>query len=122
MTCPRCHAENREGRRFCAECGASLAFACPACGFSNEPGEKFCGGCGAPLRYSPTVAQPKFGAPESYTPKHLAEKILTSKARAKPRPHVVSGRRICGQAPEWRQAGHPPGRATDEVRIGEVIE
>jgi class 3 adenylate cyclase/tetratricopeptide (TPR) repeat protein len=80
MTCPRCHAENRDGRRFCAECGASLALACPACGFSNEPGEKFCGGCGAPLRSSPTVAPPKFGAPESYTPKHLAEKILTSKA------------------------------------------
>jgi class 3 adenylate cyclase/tetratricopeptide (TPR) repeat protein len=57
-----------------------LALACPACGFSNEPGEKFCGGCAAPLRSSPTVAQPKFGAPESYTPKHLAEKILTSKA------------------------------------------
>jgi class 3 adenylate cyclase/tetratricopeptide (TPR) repeat protein len=80
MRCPRCHAENRKGRRFCAECGALLAVACPACGFSNEPGEKFCGGCGAPLQSSPTVAQAKFGAPESYTPKHLAEKILTSKA------------------------------------------
>src|SRR5262245_16261658 len=80
MTCPRCHAENREGRRFRAECGALLAFACPACAFSNVPGERFCGGCGAPLRSSPTVTQLKFGAPESYTPKHLAEKILTSKA------------------------------------------
>src|SRR5262249_61480414 len=79
MTCPRCHAENREGRRFCAECGASLAV-CRACAFSNEPGEKFCGGCGAPLRSSPPVAEAKFGAPESYTPRHLAEKILTSKS------------------------------------------
>jgi hypothetical protein len=75
MRCPRCQAENREGCRFCAECGAALALACPACGFSNEPGEKFCGGCGAPLQTSPTVAQPKFGASESYAPKHLAEKI-----------------------------------------------
>jgi class 3 adenylate cyclase/tetratricopeptide (TPR) repeat protein len=79
MQCPRCQAENRHGRRFCGDCGASLALACPACGFSNEPGEKFCGGCGAPLRSSPTATQPKFGAPESYTPTHLAEKILTSK-------------------------------------------
>src|SRR5262244_1569643 len=71
MQCSRCRAENRQGRRFCAECGASLALACPACGFSNEPGEKFCGGCGAPLGSSPTVAEPKFGAPESYAPKHL---------------------------------------------------
>ena len=79
MRCPHCQAENREGRRFCAECGASLALACPACGFSNEPSERFCGGCGTSMRPSPTVAPPKFGAPESYTPKHLAERILTSK-------------------------------------------
>jgi|RhiMethySRZTD1v2_1073278.scaffolds.fasta_scaffold2984974_1 hypothetical protein len=25
MQCPRCQAENRAGRRFCAECGAPLA-------------------------------------------------------------------------------------------------
>jgi predicted amidophosphoribosyltransferase len=53
MTCPRCQRENREGRRFCSECGASLAVACAACGFSNEPGEKFCGGCGQPLLSAP---------------------------------------------------------------------
>lgn len=39
MQCPRCHAENREGRRFCGECG--LAFTCPSCGFLNEGSEKF---------------------------------------------------------------------------------
>ena len=80
MHCPRCSAENRDGRRFCAECGSSLALACPACGFSNELDEKFCGGCGASLRASPAAARPMFGAPETYTPKHLAEMILTSRA------------------------------------------
>ncbi|MBI1724508.1 MAG: zinc ribbon domain-containing protein, partial [Candidatus Tectomicrobia bacterium] len=80
MQCPRCQAENREGRRFCAECGASLAFPCPACGFSNEPGEKFCGGCGQPLGAVPPTAESKFASPHSYTPKHLAEKILTSRS------------------------------------------
>ena len=39
-------------------------------------GNKFCGQCAAPLRTTPTA---KFAAPDSYTPKHLAEKILTSK-------------------------------------------
>ncbi len=47
MHCPKCRFENRDGRRFCSECGATLASACPTCGFSNDPGEKFCGGCGA---------------------------------------------------------------------------
>src|SRR5262245_10524107 len=78
MKCFRCQADNRAGRRFCAECGASLAFVCPACGFSNEPGEKCCGGCGGPVT-SPSQAS-QFPSPESYTPKHLAEKILTSKS------------------------------------------
>ena len=78
MKCPRCRAENREGRRFCADCGASLSFPCASCGFSNEPGEKFCGGCGQPLR-SIQLTPTGFPAPESYIPAHLAEKILTSK-------------------------------------------
>ena len=39
---------------------------------------KFCGDCGAPLTQAVTAA--KFLSPESYTPKHLAEKILTSKS------------------------------------------
>jgi class 3 adenylate cyclase len=80
MTCPRCHAGNREGRRFCAKCAAPLATACPSCGFSNEPGEDFCGGCAAPLAVASRPVQPRFAAPQSYTPKHLAEKILTSKS------------------------------------------
>jgi class 3 adenylate cyclase/tetratricopeptide (TPR) repeat protein len=79
MPCPRCHAENREGRRFCAKCAAPLATACPSCGFTNEPGEDFCGGCAAPLAAASRPVEPRFAAPQSYTPKHLAEKILTSK-------------------------------------------
>jgi predicted ATPase/class 3 adenylate cyclase len=77
MKCPRCQQENRPGRKFCSECGASLALSCPSCGFSNEPGEKFCGGCGTSLL---TPSTPQFAAPESYTPKHLAERIINSKA------------------------------------------
>jgi class 3 adenylate cyclase/tetratricopeptide (TPR) repeat protein len=49
MLCPNCGAENREGRKFCAQCGSSLGLTCPACGAANEPGERFCGECGAPL-------------------------------------------------------------------------
>jgi hypothetical protein len=64
--------------KFCGECGARLAAVCPACGASNAGTQKFCGECGGPL--TGTAAAGKVASPESYTPKHLAEKILTSKA------------------------------------------
>ncbi len=80
MRCPRCHAENREGRRFCGDCGLSLASTCPSCGFLNEGSERFRGGCGRSLATPAAGAEAKFSTPESYTPKHLAENILTSKA------------------------------------------
>ena len=47
-----------------------------------EAGSKFCDGCGV-LLAPPGAAGPgpaRFAVPESYTPKHLAEKILTSKS------------------------------------------
>src|SRR5437667_3964959 len=78
MTCPGCRAENPPGQRFCGECGARLTSMCAACGAANAPGQRFCGGCGAPLNGAAPIA--KFASPEDYTPKHLAEKILTSKA------------------------------------------
>src|SRR6516225_8949365 len=80
MQCPRCQAENREGRRFCGKCAAPLTAACPSCGFSNELGENFCGGCGAPVAAAERPAEPRFASPKTYTPKHLAEKILTSRS------------------------------------------
>jgi class 3 adenylate cyclase/tetratricopeptide (TPR) repeat protein len=49
MRCGKCGTDNREGRRFCAECGCALNTQCARCGASNEPGEKFCGQCGAAL-------------------------------------------------------------------------
>jgi class 3 adenylate cyclase/tetratricopeptide (TPR) repeat protein len=49
MHCRVCSSENREGRRFCANCGAELVVECPACGSANEPGDRFCGACGTAL-------------------------------------------------------------------------
>jgi hypothetical protein len=64
--------------KFCGECGARLELLCSSCRAPNRPTNKFCNDCGAPLAQPATAA--KFFAPESYTPKHLAEKILTSKS------------------------------------------
>jgi len=54
MQCPRCQAENRAGRRFCGECGATMT-------------------------PSAATVRPSL-SPQSYIPKHLAEQILASKA------------------------------------------
>ena len=75
MRCSRCQHDNPSGQRFCGECGVRLAVACSACGASNPPGQKFCGECGGSL----AEVAAKVAAPEAYTPKHLAERILTSK-------------------------------------------
>jgi class 3 adenylate cyclase len=49
MPCTRCGAENREGARFCEECGAQAEVTCPGCGTGVTPGKRFCGDCGAAL-------------------------------------------------------------------------
>src|SRR5262245_9496980 len=56
MRCSKCGADNREGRKFCAECGETLASKCPRCGATNESREKFCGECGAALGTSQSAA------------------------------------------------------------------
>jgi class 3 adenylate cyclase len=48
-TCAACGTLNRAGRKFCADCGATLGSSCPDCGAANEPGERFCGECGSSL-------------------------------------------------------------------------
>ena len=65
--------------KFCGQCAAPLASVCSSCGAANPPGNKFCGQCAAPLTVG-NHSEPRFASPEVYTPKHLAEKILTSKA------------------------------------------
>jgi ribosomal protein L40E len=75
MQCPRCQQENPPQAKFCLECGARLAVACGKCRAELPATAKFCLECGEPINQ-----QSQTRAPESYTPKHLAEKILTSRS------------------------------------------
>jgi len=79
VKCPGCQHENPTGSSFCLECGARLGLTCASCGADLPARSKFCNKCGTPVATEPAI-QPRFTSPESYTPKHLAEKILTSKA------------------------------------------
>ena len=81
MKCAKCEYDNRTGARFCEQCGAHLASVCTYCGAELSPTARFCSQCGHPAG-APAKASSssRFGIPEAYTPRHLAEKILTSKA------------------------------------------
>jgi class 3 adenylate cyclase/tetratricopeptide (TPR) repeat protein len=76
MKCPRCQAENLADSLFCEECSAPLEAACPACGAGNRPAAKFCRKCRAPLASARDAAPD----PRARTPRHLADKILISRA------------------------------------------
>ena len=77
MTCPRCHAQNRNGLRFCEYCGASLSATCPRCGVPIVSAVSFCGSCGSALTGSPPD---RFASPGAYTPQYLADRILSSRS------------------------------------------
>ncbi|MBI2876166.1 MAG: zinc ribbon domain-containing protein [Candidatus Tectomicrobia bacterium] len=106
MQCPQCQYENLPDSVFCQECGTKLERVCPQCQAGNPLAGKFCRKCGIPLLGPPaaprvpppsgTEAAPQRGVqPEKaarvglrpltsdamgYTPKHLVEKILTTRS------------------------------------------
>jgi len=79
MQCPRCQHDNRPQAKFCEECATPLIRICANCGAQLSATAKFCSECAHPVA-GPFPVPPRFGSPQTYTPKHLAEKILTSKS------------------------------------------
>jgi len=81
MRCPHCDADTPGGAKFCIECGTPVRARCPQCGADTLPRAKFCGECGTPLSGQPTAPPTShLPLPASYTPSHLAEKILHSRS------------------------------------------
>ena len=76
MRCPGCQQQVPDDADFCPRCGVRVAV-CPDCGTAAAPGDAFCRRCGRALA---AMAPPaRFASPRGYTPRHLAEKILTSR-------------------------------------------
>ena len=83
MICPGCRFENEADAAFCTHCGARLERVCPNCQTPNGSDARFCKRCGhaLPALDAPPAQPPApFASPLGYTPKHLAEKILTSRS------------------------------------------
>ncbi|MBF0474599.1 MAG: AAA family ATPase [Deltaproteobacteria bacterium] len=89
MLCPQCQSDNRDGAKFCSECGTKFAQICTNCQAQLRSGAKFCDECGHKVgqdKSSVSSATPQaspspdFANPLSYTPKPLAEKILAARS------------------------------------------
>jgi class 3 adenylate cyclase/tetratricopeptide (TPR) repeat protein len=82
MICPQCQRDNLPDAIFCEHCGTRLETVCSHCGEPNRRGATFCRICGQAINQTSTIATAKVpGAPspDSYVPRHLAEKILASR-------------------------------------------
>src|SRR5215470_3426967 len=82
MICPKCHCENLPDSIFCDHCSMRLETVCSHCGAPTRRGASFCRMCGQTTHQAATIAPAGVSeapAPDSYVPKHLAEKILASR-------------------------------------------
>ena len=66
--------------RFCEECGAPLGTGLPECGGERSRARSSARSAGPLSGRAEPPSRPAIRPAESYTPKHLAEKILTSKS------------------------------------------
>ena len=80
MRCSECQTELPNGAKFCLECGKKLDLSCPHCGKTIPPVSKFCLECGHQLQKTEEAPHIDYTRPKSYTPKFLADKILTSRS------------------------------------------
>ena len=78
MQCPGCQHESSATAKFCEHCGAPLSRRCTNCGTTLSARARFCPECGRSAD-APAAVADRFPSPQSYTPKHLAERILTSR-------------------------------------------
>ncbi len=69
MKCPKCQFDNRQGVKFCEECGTRMELRCPGCGAELPPGRKFCGQCGRDLEGKDVIG--RIGPPIGGERKHI---------------------------------------------------
>lgn len=75
MTCDVCGTSNKEGRKFCRECGSPLAAVCGNCGAVNEADDKFCGNCGQALGTEEST--PTSTTSQPFTPQQPEQRFVS---------------------------------------------
>ena len=87
LRCSACGHENPDDSSFCEACAQDLEMLCAACGLGNRPTARFCRKCRTPLTATLSATAPVPADPltlhrdaRTYTPKHLADKILQSRS------------------------------------------
>jgi len=80
MECQRCQFENRQGAKFCFKCGTKLELKCCQCGKRLPSAAVFCDESGFSLPVASETTPIDYSMPHSYTPKYLADKILTTRS------------------------------------------
>ncbi len=111
MICPRCQADNKDGRKFCTSCGAPLMLSCSNCGSAVEAGDRFCAECGAPLQ----AAAP---APAAAVPAAEPAPVVMAVPAAEPAPVATA---VPAAAPVPVTPGHYAQEGVEERRIATVM-
>ncbi len=82
MQCLKCQHKNKPSAKYCSHCGTKFEQVCPQCGAQVDPTDRFCSECSTALDTSVTSEPEKTDStsgPLSYTPPHLAERILSKR-------------------------------------------
>jgi hypothetical protein len=131
--CPSCGTANRDGSRFCNECGTKLptltSALCSTCGTPNPPNSLFCEKCGTRLIASLTE-EPE--APEALTPAALGPKGLSlptklpaevepaaaAQSAVEPQKPAEPAQSADEELPEWMQMAQSTVTGTSEMDMG----
>src|SRR5215467_4099526 len=113
MICPQCQRENLPDSIFCDRCGMRFETVCSHCDEPNRLDATFCRICGQLIDQTATTAPARVAGvptPDSYVPKHLAEKILASRQSlaAIPRRRTEAGHRSFCRHPGLDEADREP--------------
>jgi hypothetical protein len=116
--CPKCGTANRDGSKFCNECGEKLGtqtqLKCPECGALNSVQNVFCTECGARLPSAPVAAPGAEAAPKI---KGLSLPTKPSLSEEEPPPAMPSA--APEDLPAWLQelSTTPPGESVESPPV-----